>query len=91
MADDLVTAYWLNYDLARNVVRISVKTEAKAWELAAELPPEQAAFLADMLRNEKPIYLTRGADGKPSALHTAEEPTGEHEREEAPKLPPPPR
>jgi len=79
MADELVTHYWLNYDIPSNRVRVSVLTQEGGWRLATELPPEQAVFLSDMLRNEKPIYLGMTDDGSPGQLHTKEEPTGENE------------
>ncbi len=78
-SEKLVTHYWLNYDIIKTTVRISVKTDDSGWQGPIELPPEKALFVSDMLRNEKPIYLTMDEDGNPISLHTREEPTGEGE------------
>ena len=74
MADELVTDYWLNYLIGSNQVNIWIRTAASGWKLVNKLPPEQAVFLSDMLRNEKPLYYIPG-----TSLHTKEEPPCEAE------------
>lgn len=75
MATELVTDYWLNYQPAKQTVRVWIKTKASGWKLVNELPSEKAVFVSDMLRNEKPIFWVTGN----KALHTKEEPPGEEE------------
>lgn len=74
MADEMVTDYWLNYKINTNSVRVFVKTNESGWKLIKEAPPEQAVFLSDMLRNEKPLFYIRDV-----SLHTKQEPPGEAE------------
>ncbi|MCR9116213.1 MAG: hypothetical protein NXI22_04590 [bacterium] len=77
--DELVTHYWLNYDVKSNQVRVSIKTEDRGWVLAAEVAPPDALYLSDMLRNEDPIYASFGSDDKPKNIHTKAEEVGEGE------------
>ena len=74
MVYEIVERYVLQYVQTRQTVRISVST-ASGWHLISELPPEKAAFLSDMLRNEKPIYY--GTEN--NSLITNSEPIGEGE------------
>ena len=75
MATELVQDYWLNYKPATQTVRVWIRTGASGWQLVNELPAEKAVCVADMLRNEKPIFWVTGN----KALHTKEEPPGEEE------------
>ncbi len=65
--------YWLRYDIPLNKVGVWVRT-ASGWDKAKELSPQDAVFLSDMLRNEKPLYY-----GKGSHINTLGEPPGEAE------------
>jgi hypothetical protein len=69
---ETVERYVLQYVQTRKTVRISVET-VSGWHLIDELPPEKAAFLSDMLRNEKPIYYAP----ENNSLKTNAEPIGE--------------
>lgn len=74
MADQIVRDYWLNYQLADKNAEIWVRTSESGWIKIADVPPSEAVFLSDMLRNEKPVYWATSG-----ALHTREEPPGEEE------------
>ena len=52
---ETVERYVLYYAQPKQTVQIFVRT-ASGLNRIDELPPEKAAFLSDMLRNEKPIY-----------------------------------
>ena len=73
--DELVLEYWLNYKPATETARIWIRTAASSWQLVNELPVENAVFLSDMLRSEKPVYWIAGN----VSLHTKGEPVGEEE------------
>ena len=72
MAEQILD-YWLRYDIPSNEVGFWIRT-ASGWDLAKKLPPQDAVFLSDMLRNEKPLYY-----GKGQYINTREEPPGEAE------------
>ena len=75
MPSELVLKYWLIYKPYTQTARILVRTAESGWQVVDELPPEKAVYVADMLRNEKPVYWVTGNLG----LHTKEEPPGEEE------------
>lgn len=77
--DELVTHYWLNYDVNSTSVRISIKTEERGWTTGVEVSPDKALFLSDMLRNESPIYASFDPNGNPKNIHTKSEEVGEGE------------
>jgi len=77
MAAEEVIKYQLQYIPEKQTVKIFVQTKESGWHKKPvnELPVEKAAFVVDMLRNEKPIHYY--ADN--SALQTGGESVGEGE------------
>lgn len=55
--------------------RINLYFTDGSWDYWYDLDPARASLLTDILRHEKPVYWTEGAD----ILWTGREPVGEHE------------
>jgi hypothetical protein len=77
MAIEEVTSYQVQYIPEKQIVRFLVETKSGWYKKpVSELPVEKAAFLIDMLRNEKPIYYYTDN----SAIQTVREKIGEGEQ-----------
>ena len=72
MAYKLVTEYHLTYDIRPNVW---VKLEGESFLHLIQPATGEAVFVADMLRNEKPMYY----DSAQKVLSTSAEEIGEEE------------
>jgi hypothetical protein len=76
MAIEEVIGYQFQYRPKEQKVRLHVKTKSGWYKKPVDiLPLEKAAFLIDMLRNEKPIYYHTDN----SAIQTGGETIGEGE------------
>jgi hypothetical protein len=80
MAVYTVQNYVLRYDLDENRPWVIFHYQVDgAWKNVNWFPPkEDAVYLADMLRNEKPVYYVESSSGK-KWLTTTTEPIGEEE------------
>ena len=80
MAVHMVKIYVLRYDLDNNrpwvIFHYQVNNQ---WKNVNWFPPkEDAVYLADMLRNEKPVYYVESSSGK-KGITTSAEQIGEEE------------
>lgn len=74
-----VENYVLRYDLDQNRPWIIIRyREGSQWRNVNWFPPkEDAVYLADLLRNEKPLYYVQRAEGR--WITTSAEEIGEEE------------
>jgi hypothetical protein len=80
MAVHMVKDYVLRYDLDQNRPWLIFHYKiGNQWKNASWFPPkEDAVYLADMLRNEKPVYFVESSNGM-KWLTTSSEQIGEEE------------
>jgi len=80
MATHMVKYYVLRYDLdeGRPCIIFHYEVDGEVKSVSWNPPKEDAVYLSDMLRNEKPVYYVESADGK-KWLTTSTEPVGEEE------------
>ena len=78
MALKKITKYRFDYHTKDHKISLMVnyKEKNKIPTVKIALSPQNAVFLMDMLRNERPIFW----DDTRKVLHTGSEPTGEGEK-----------
>ena len=71
-----VESYWLRYETREKTAKVGIKYSGGTQKYVVILPANDAAFLADLLRYEKPVYF----DPDNGAIATSEgEEVGEQE------------
>jgi hypothetical protein len=68
----LVESYALQYHTKEKTAQLDLKYSDRALRYSVTLPGSDATFLADVLRNEKPVYF----DPDTGVISTSNEPVG---------------